>query len=60
MKCTLKFATIAWMLGTTVATAQTHPFVERYREMQTLVTANPYVKAVFRYALHMGRPAGAP
>ena len=49
MKCTLKIATVVLMLGTTVATAQTptqaQPFVERYREMQTLVTANPYVKA---------------
>ena len=51
MKCTLKIATVVLMLGTTVATAQTptptqaHPFVEQYREMQTLVTQNPWVKA---------------
>jgi len=49
MKCTLKIATVVLMLGTTVASAQTptqtHPFVEQYREMQTLTTANPYVKA---------------
>ena len=55
MKCTLKIATVVLMLGTTVATAQTptqaQPFVERYRQMQTLVTFNPYLKAtppVFR------------
>ena len=51
MKCTLKIATVVLMLGTTVATAQTptptqaQPFVERYRQMQTLVTFNWYLKA---------------
>ena len=48
MKCTLKIATVALMLGTTVAAAQTptqaQPFVERYRQMQSLVTFNPYLK----------------
>jgi hypothetical protein len=49
MKSTLKIATVVLMLGTTVATAQTptqaHPFVERYRQMQSLVTFNWYTKA---------------
>jgi hypothetical protein len=49
MKCTLKIATVVLMLGTTVATAQTptqaQAFVERYRQMQTLVTFNWYLKA---------------
>ena len=48
MKCTLKIATVVLMLGTTVATAQTptqaQPFVERYRQMQSLVTFDPYLK----------------
>jgi len=50
MKCTLKIATVGLILGPTVATAQTptarqtHPFVERYRQMQSLVTGNPYLK----------------
>jgi hypothetical protein len=48
MKCTLKIATVVLMLGTTVATAQTptqaQPFVERYRQMQSLVTFNPSLK----------------
>ena len=48
MKCTLKIATVVLMLGTTVAMAQTppqaQPFVERYRQMQTLVTFNWYSK----------------
>jgi hypothetical protein len=48
MKCTLKIATIVLMLGTTVATAQTQtqglPFVEQYRQLQSLVTFNPYLK----------------
>ena len=57
MKCTLKIATVVLMLGTTVATAQTptptqaRPFVEQYRQMQSLVTFNPSLKAtppVFR------------
>jgi hypothetical protein len=54
MKCTLKIATVVLMLGTTVATAQTptqaHPFVERYLQMESLCTGNPYAKAppVFR------------
>ena len=48
MKCTLKIATVVLMFGTTVATAQTttppQPFVEWYREMQTLQTFNWYLK----------------
>ena len=48
MKCTLKIATVVLILGTTVATAQTptqaHPFVERYRQMQSLVTFTPSLK----------------
>ena len=54
MKCTLKIATVVLMLGTSVATAQTptqaHPFVERYLQMQSLSTGNPWAKAppVFR------------
>jgi hypothetical protein len=54
MKCTLKIATVVLMLGTTVATAQTPTqaqlFVDWYRQMQSLLTANPYahVPPVFR------------
>ena len=48
MKCTLKIATVVLMFGTTVATAQTptqtHPFVERFRQMQLLVSGNAGLK----------------
>ena len=50
MKCTLKIASIALMLGTaTVAMAQTLTH-EQLLEMQSLCTGNPYAKAppVFR------------
>ena len=49
MKCTLKIAIVVLVLGTTAATAQSptpaQPFVQQYRQMQTLVTFNWYIKA---------------
>ena len=55
MKCKLKIAAVVLMLGTaTAATAQTptqtHPFVERFRQMQLLVSGNAGLKTppVFR------------
>lgn len=56
MKSKVRIAAVTAMLAvaTTTAFAQTatpaHPFVERYRQMQSLVTSNPYVKdpPVFR------------
>jgi len=56
MKCTLEIATVVLMLGTTVATAQTPKptqaqlFIDWYRQMQSVETANPYAHAppVFR------------
>ena len=56
MKCTLKIATVVLMLGATVATAQTPTptqaqlFIDWYRQMQSVETANPYAHAppVFR------------
>ena len=54
MKYKLKIVAIALMLGTTVATAQTPTqaqlFIDWYRQMQSVETANPYAHAppVFR------------